>query len=44
MPALKFPGTTIMAGSPNQQAVTAIQKRLIAVGCGPLDVDGVFGA
>jgi len=44
MPTLKFPGTTIIAGSPNQQAVTAIQKRLVAVGCGPVDADGVYGA
>jgi hypothetical protein len=44
MPVLKFPGTTILAGSSNQQAITAIQKRLNAVGCGPVDVDGTFSA
>jgi CHAP domain/Putative peptidoglycan binding domain len=44
MPTLTFPGTTIQAGSSNQQAVTAIQNRLVAVGCGPLQIDGQFGA
>ncbi|ADV82651.1 CHAP domain-containing protein [Terriglobus saanensis] len=44
MPKLVFPGTTIMAGSTNKEAVTAIQKRLVIVGCGPVDVDGKYGA
>jgi hypothetical protein len=44
MPVLKFSGTVVMAGSHEQQAITAIQKRLVAVGCGAIDVDGVYGA
>jgi len=44
MPKLAFPGTTILAGSQNSEAVTAIQNRLVAVGCGPVDVDGKYGA
>jgi hypothetical protein len=44
MATLVFPGMTILAGSQNKEAVTAIQKRLIAVGCGPVDVDGKYGA
>ena len=44
MPTLQFPGTTIIAGSTNQQAVTAIQQALVAAECGPVDADGVFSA
>ncbi len=44
MPKLMFPGTTIVAGSQDQASVSAIQQRLVDVGCGPLDVDGTFGA
>ncbi len=44
MASLTFPGTTVTVGSANQTAVMAIQTRLIEVGCGPLGVDGNFGA
>ncbi|HEX7288246.1 MAG TPA: peptidoglycan-binding protein [Candidatus Angelobacter sp.] len=39
-----FPGHVIGTGSPDKASVTAIQKRLNQVGCGPIDEDGVFGA
>ena len=41
---MQFPGVTISAGSDNKDAITAIQERLNKVGCGPLTVDGIFGA
>jgi hypothetical protein len=44
MPKLTFPGTTIVAGSPDANSITAIQQRLNQVGCGPVEVDGKFGA
>jgi len=39
-----FPGHVIGTGSPDKTTVTAIQQRLNEVGCGPIEVDGVFGA
>ena len=39
----QFPGRVISAGSDQRQAVLAIQQRLNALGCGPVDVDGAFG-
>ena len=44
MPALVFPGQVILVGSTDADAVTAIQQRLVAVGCGPVDAAGTFGA
>jgi hypothetical protein len=44
MPSTKFPGNTILVGSTSREAVAAIQKQLNAVGCGPVAVDGVYGA
>lgn len=41
---MKFPGTTLAAGSADAKSVSAIQKQLVAMGCGPVDKDGVFGA
>jgi hypothetical protein len=42
-PNLLFPGQTISAGSKDSAGVLAIQKRLNAVGCGPVEEDGLFG-
>lgn len=44
MASLKFPGTTVAAGSGDSKSVSAIQKQLVAMGCGPVDKDGVYGA
>ncbi|MCC6858922.1 MAG: CHAP domain-containing protein [Bryobacterales bacterium] len=47
MPAaetLPFPGRTLKAGSHDTAAVLAVQRRLNAVGCGPVLEDGIFGA
>lgn len=41
--SLSFPGQIISAGSADAASVLAIQRRLNAVGCGPLREDGVFG-
>lgn len=38
-----FPGTTIRRNSPLSDAVRAIQTRLVALGCGPVEVDGLYG-
>lgn len=43
MPDPKFPGHSLKAGEPNAKLVRAIQKRLDAVGCGPIAVDGEWG-
>lgn len=37
-----FPGSVIKVGSPDTRAVKLIQKRLNALGCGPVPEDGVF--
>jgi hypothetical protein len=37
------PATTIKIGSADVAAVRAIQERLNAAGCGPIEVDGSFG-
>src|SRR5437868_1398594 len=41
--SLPFPGRVVRAGSLDAASVLAIQRRLDAVGCGPIDKDGVFG-
>lgn len=38
-----FPGQTLSAGSKDSASVLAIQKRLNAVGCGPVEEDALFG-
>ena len=38
-----FPGRVVKIGEPDASVVLALQRRLNAVGCGPIDVDGVFG-
>jgi hypothetical protein len=40
---MRFPGSVIRRNSPFSDAVRAIQEQLNAVGCGPVEVDGVFG-
>lgn len=44
MPSLVFGGTTIVTGSSDTQSIMAIQQRLNDVGCGPVAIDGRFGA
>jgi hypothetical protein len=39
----QFPGFVIRRNSSLSNAVRAIQERLIAVGCGPVEADGLFG-
>ncbi len=43
MPNPRFPGHGLEAGEPNATLVRAIQRRLNALGCGPLGVDGDWG-
>lgn len=38
-----FPGSTIRRNSPHTDAVRAVQARLNERGCGPVEVDGIFG-
>lgn len=38
-----FPGTTLHRNSTETEAVRAVQAALNARGCGPVDVDGVYG-
>lgn len=40
---IPFPGFSIERNSPFSDKVRAVQDRLVALGCGPLAVDGVFG-
>jgi hypothetical protein len=41
---MPFPGHVIAIGSYDFANVRAIQKRLSELGCGPVEVDGIFGA
>jgi len=43
MANLPFPGQTLSAGSKDSASILAMQKRLNAVGCGPVEEDGVYG-
>lgn len=43
-PLLLYPGRVLRAGDPDRGLVRTIQQRLVEVGCGPLDVDGLFGS
>ena len=38
-----FPGHLVQAGEPDADVVRTLQRRLNAVGCGPVAEDGVFG-
>jgi peptidoglycan hydrolase-like protein with peptidoglycan-binding domain len=40
---IQLPGSVIRRNSPFSDAVRAVQERLTAVGCGPVEVDGIFG-
>lgn len=40
--AIPFPGRVIKAGDPDREIVSSIQTRLNEVGCGPLEVTGIF--
>jgi len=40
----KFPGHPLKAGEPDAKTVRAVQRRLNALGCGPIAVDGDWGA
>ncbi|HYG09270.1 MAG TPA: peptidoglycan-binding protein [Pyrinomonadaceae bacterium] len=42
--AIPFPGRVIKAGDPDREIVSSIQTRLNEVGCGPLEVTGIFDA
>lgn len=44
MPDPRFPGRSLRAGEPNAPLVKAVQRRLNAGGCGPIAVDGAWGA
>src|SRR5262249_38255526 len=41
--SVRFPGHIIQFGVADPPAVLAVQRRLNAVGCGPIDEDGGFG-
>lgn len=41
-PVIPFPGRVLQQGDADA-AVLAVQRRLNRVGCGPIDMDGVFG-
>jgi hypothetical protein len=38
-----FPGRTLRVGALDAASVLAVQQRLNSLGCGPIEVDGVFG-
>ncbi|MDM0107956.1 peptidoglycan-binding protein [Variovorax sp. J22R24] len=40
--AVAFPGQIVKVGSPDAEVVRHIQRRLNALGCGPIPEDGVF--
>src|SRR5262245_29181244 len=40
---LPFPGRVIKAGDTDRTIVLTIQRRLNAVGCGPIEENGAFG-
>jgi hypothetical protein len=41
--AISYPGHPIALGEPDSELVRLLQRRLNDSGCGPLDVDGIFG-
>jgi hypothetical protein len=40
---MAYPARAVRTGDPRTDVVKQVQQRLVDVGCGPLDVDGVFG-
>ena len=40
---MAYPGRVVQKGDSRSDVVSAVQARLDAVGCGPLDDDGIFG-
>jgi hypothetical protein len=40
---MAYPTRALRRGDPRAALVKRVQRRLVAVGCGPLDVDGIFG-
>lgn len=38
-----YPGRVIRRGDADRATVKQIQEQLVAVGCGPIDIDGAFG-
>src|SRR5262245_12546564 len=42
MASLQYPGRIIKRGETDQSIVAAVQERLNATGCGPLELDGMF--
>src|SRR4051812_46300471 len=40
---MAYPGRVVQKGDSRSDVVSAVQARLVAVGCGPLDDDGIFG-
>jgi peptidoglycan hydrolase-like protein with peptidoglycan-binding domain len=40
---MAYPGRAVKKGDSRTDVVRAVQRRLLDVGCGPLEVDGVFG-
>lgn len=41
---MSYPGRAVREGDPRIDVVEAVQTRLNELGCGPLSVDGIFGA
>jgi hypothetical protein len=39
-----YPGRAVRQGDPRAEVVREVQARLVQIGCGPLEPDGVFGA
>jgi len=44
MASLQYPGRIVKKGDPDEAIVKAIQRRLNARGCGPVEVSGTFNA
>src|SRR5262245_4245644 len=42
MSAPSYPGHIVVTGEPDPAIVTAVQRRLVERGCGPLEASGVF--
>ena len=40
---MKYPNRVIQKGAMDKTIVTAIQKQLHTLNCGPIDIDGDFG-
>ena len=44
MSASRYPGRPVQQYDPRRDVVELLQNRLVKVGCGPLTIDGAFGA